>query len=34
VSDELAKIRTMKVDWGNLSDSEALLDRVRRALGL
>jgi iron(III) transport system substrate-binding protein len=34
VSDELSKMRTMKVDWGKLSDSEALLDRVRRALGL
>jgi iron(III) transport system substrate-binding protein len=34
VSGELAKIRTMKVDWGRLSDSEPLLERVKRALGL
>jgi iron(III) transport system substrate-binding protein len=34
VSGELAKIRTMEVDWGKLSDSEALLERVKRALGL
>jgi len=33
VSDELARIRTMNVDWGKLSDSEDLLERVRRALG-
>lgn len=33
VSGELAKLRTMKVDWGRLSASEALLDRVKRALG-
>jgi iron(III) transport system substrate-binding protein len=34
ISGELAKIRTMNVDWGKLSDSEELLERVRRALGL
>ncbi|HLY12030.1 MAG TPA: extracellular solute-binding protein [Planctomycetota bacterium] len=34
VSVELSKIRTMAVDWGTLSDSEGLLDRVKRALGL
>jgi iron(III) transport system substrate-binding protein len=34
VSPELAKIRTMDVDWGKLSDSEALLERVKQALGL
>jgi iron(III) transport system substrate-binding protein len=34
VSGELEKIRTMNVDWGKLSDSEALLERVKRALGL
>jgi len=34
VSGELSKIRTMDVDWGKLSDSEALLERVKRALGL
>ncbi len=33
VSGELSKIRTMNVDWGKLSDSEALLERVKRALG-
>ena len=34
VSDGLSKIRTMKVDWGKLSASETLLDRVKKALGL
>jgi iron(III) transport system substrate-binding protein len=34
VSGELSKIRAMNVDWGRLSDSEALLERVKRALGL
>jgi len=33
VSGELAKIRTMNVDWGKLSESEALLERVKRAMG-
>ena len=32
VSPELSRLRTMKVDWGKLSDSEALLDKVKRAL--
>jgi len=34
VSGDFAKIKTLNVDWGRLSDSEALLDRVKRALGL
>jgi iron(III) transport system substrate-binding protein len=34
VSDELSKLRAMKVDWGKLSESEALLDKVKQALGL
>jgi iron(III) transport system substrate-binding protein len=34
VSDELSKLRAMKVDWGKLSESEALLDKVKSALGL
>lgn len=34
VSSELSKIKTMNVDWGRLSDSEALLDKVKRSLGL
>lgn len=33
LSGELAALRTMKVDWGKLTESEALLDRVKRALG-
>ncbi len=32
VSPELSRMRTLKVDWGKLSDSEALLDKVKRAL--
>jgi iron(III) transport system substrate-binding protein len=32
VSPELSRLRTMKVDWGKLSDSEGLLDKVKRAL--
>lgn len=31
-SGELRRLRAMKVDWGRLSDSEALLDRVKRAV--
>jgi iron(III) transport system substrate-binding protein len=34
VSDELSKLRAMKVDWGKLSESEALIDKVKRTLGL
>jgi iron(III) transport system substrate-binding protein len=34
VSDELSKLRAMKVDWGKLSDSEALLVKVKGTLGL
>ncbi|HZE97042.1 MAG TPA: extracellular solute-binding protein [Planctomycetota bacterium] len=29
----LSKIKTLEVDWGKLSDSEALLDQVKRTLG-
>jgi iron(III) transport system substrate-binding protein len=32
VSPELSALRTLKVNWGTLSDSEALLDKVKRAL--
>jgi iron(III) transport system substrate-binding protein len=32
VAPDLFELRTMKVDWGRLSDSEGLLDRVKRAL--
>ncbi|MBV8882123.1 MAG: extracellular solute-binding protein [Planctomycetaceae bacterium] len=32
-SGDLSKLRTMTVDWGKLSDSEGLLDRVKQALG-
>jgi len=31
---DLSKLRAMKVDWGKLSDSEALLVKVKSALGL
>jgi iron(III) transport system substrate-binding protein len=31
---DLDRIRGMNVDWGRLSDSEALLDKVKRSLGL
>jgi iron(III) transport system substrate-binding protein len=31
-SDELRKIRAMKVDWGRLNDSEALLEKVKRTV--
>lgn len=34
VSDELSKIRTLRVDWGRLTASDALLDKVKQALGL
>ena len=34
ISDELSKIRAIHVDWGKLSDSEALIARVKDALGL
>jgi iron(III) transport system substrate-binding protein len=34
VSAELSKLRAMKVDWGKLAESEALLDRIKSALGL
>ncbi len=34
VSDELSKLRAMKVDWGKVTLSEALLDKVKSALGL
>lgn len=34
VSGELSKIKAMRVDWGKLSDSEALLGKVKSALGL
>jgi iron(III) transport system substrate-binding protein len=30
----LPTIKTMDVDWGRISDSEALLEKVRRSLGL
>jgi iron(III) transport system substrate-binding protein len=32
VSPELSALRTLKVNWGTLSDSEALLNKVKRAL--
>lgn len=32
LSPELGKLRTMTVDWGRISDSEELLERVKRAL--
>ncbi|MBI3856372.1 MAG: extracellular solute-binding protein [Planctomycetes bacterium] len=31
---ELSKLRAMKVDWGKLSASESLLDKVKSTLGL
>jgi iron(III) transport system substrate-binding protein len=31
---EMDRIRAINVDWGKLSDSEALLDKVKRSLGL
>ena len=31
---ELSKIKAMKVDWGRLTESEALLDKVKSTLGL
>ena len=34
VSDELSRIRALKIDWGNVTDSEALLDKVKSTLGL
>ena len=34
ISGELSKIRAIHVDWGKLSDSEALIARVKDALGL
>lgn len=34
VSGELSKIKAMRVDWGKLAESEALLDKVKQALGL
>ncbi len=34
ISPELSKLRAMKVDWGRLSESEALLARVKSTLGL
>jgi iron(III) transport system substrate-binding protein len=33
-SDDLRRLRTMSVDWGKLSDSEALLAKVKSTLGL
>jgi len=33
-SDDLSRLRAMTIDWGKLSDPEALLDKVKRALGL
>ncbi|HVE38379.1 MAG TPA: extracellular solute-binding protein [Planctomycetota bacterium] len=33
-SDELGRLKAMNVDWGKLSDAEALLDKVKRSLGL
>lgn len=33
VSDDLSKIRAMRIDWGRLADSEALLGRLKGALG-
>ena len=33
-SGELSRVKAMKVDWGRLNDSEALLDKLKSALGL
>jgi iron(III) transport system substrate-binding protein len=34
VSDEISKVRAMKIDWGKVSASEALLGRIKSTLGL
>src|SRR5262249_29778011 len=34
VSDEITKVRAMKIDWGKVTASEALLDRIKSTLGL
>jgi iron(III) transport system substrate-binding protein len=34
ISDEITKIRALKIDWGRLTPSEALLDKLKSSLGL
>ena len=34
VSGELSRLKVLKVDWGALSASEAVIDKVKTALGL
>lgn len=34
LSDELSKLRSMKVEWGKLPEAEAVIEKVKRVLGL